>query len=137
MTYFRTKYQGEQRTINGTTGAANAGGVKMPNSGTSVIGNTTTEVFVLEPPITGCKKRIVLNTPSTGVLPVIRCASAASVGISFVGATTGINILTLTTARVATNPAVIDLEGLNSTSWVITNVFTATSLQTCIALTSG
>jgi hypothetical protein len=134
MTYFRTRAQGEPKTVNGTTGAGTA--VKMPNYGVSVITNTSGEVFVLDPPVMGCRKTIVYSNISTANLCVVR-ASTSGGGISFIGATTGQNLITMTTARHTVVPVVIELLGLNTTSWVISNVFPQTSLFTAVTVTSG
>jgi hypothetical protein len=139
MAYFKTKMQGEPRTVNGSTGAGTA--TKMPNSGVSVIGNTTTEVFVLEPPIFGCRKTIIINTLTTTVLPVIRTSTVANGGaISYVGPTTGLNLLTVAGTRSTAALTVIELIGLNSTSWVVTNVCPGSSTATinqAITISSG
>jgi hypothetical protein len=134
MAYFRTRTQGEPKTVNGTTGAGTA--VKMPNSGVSVISNTSGEVFVLDPPVMGCRKTIVYSNISTANLCVVRTATAGG-AISFIGATTGQNLITMTTARHTVVPVVIELLGLNTTSWVVANVFPQTSLFTAVTVTSG
>ncbi len=142
MAYFRTKSQGEPKTVNGTTGAAAGGaGSLMPNSGVSVIGNTTTEVFTLAPPVTGCRKTIIITSLTTTVLPVIRCSTTTGVGtISFVGATTGMNLLTVAGTRSTVAATVIELIGINSTSWVVSNVCPGSSTATinlAVTLSSG
>jgi hypothetical protein len=138
MAYFKTRMQGEPRTVNGTTGAGTA--TKMPNSGISVIGNTTTEVFVLEPPVTGCRKTIIITSLTTTVLPVIRCSTASNGAISFVGATTGMNLMTVAGTRSTVAATVIELIGVNSTSWVVANVCPGSSTATinlAVTLSSG
>jgi hypothetical protein len=126
MAYFKTRMQGELRTVNGTTGAGAA--TKMPNSGVSVIGNTTTEVFVLEPPIAGCRKTVIVTSLTTTVIPVVRLSTVANGGgITFVSNTTGKNLLTITGPRSTIAATVVELIGVNSTSWVVSNVFPGTS----------
>jgi hypothetical protein len=137
MAYFKTRMQGEPRTVNGTTGAGTA--TKMPNSGISVIGNTTTEVFVLEPPVTGCRKTIVITSLTTTVLPVIRTSTSGG-AIGFVGATTGLNLMTVAGTRSTAAATVIELIGINSTSWVVSNVCPGSSTATinlAVTLSSG
>ena len=134
MAYNRTNQAGAVQVTAGTTGAGTA--ASMPNTGTSVVGNTSAENFVLQAPYQGCRKRIIFSALSTANLCVIRASTTGADDISFVGATTGINIITINTARVLTTPVVIDLEGYNSTSWVITSVFPETSLLS-VTLSSG
>jgi hypothetical protein len=139
MAYFKTRMQGEPRTINGSTGAGGAGGIRMPNSGVSVIGNTTTEVFVLEAPIAGCRKTIVITSLTTTVAPVIRTSTAGG-AIGFVGTSTGTNLLTVAGTRSTAAATVIELIGINSTSWVVANVCPGSSTATinqAITLSSG
>jgi hypothetical protein len=139
MAYFKTRMQGEPRQVNGSTALTAA--PKMPNSGISVIGNTTTEVFCLEAPIAGCRKTIVITSLTTTVLPVIRTSTVANSGaISFVGATTGLNLLSVLGPRSTANATVIELIGLNSTSWVVANVCPGSSTATinlAVSVTSG
>lgn len=125
---------GALQVTRGTTGAGTA--PSMPNYGTSIITGTSGEVAVLQPPVQGCKKRIVVTSLSTAALQVVRTSTAGG-AIGFVGATTGINLMTVTTARTLSAPLVIDLEGFNTTSWLITNVFAASSVFTAVALSSG
>ena len=129
MAYNRTNQAGNVRITAGSTGAATA--ASMPNFGTSVITSTTAgDTYVLQPPVQGCRKRIIFATLSTSnVQVVMSCTTAGgAAAITFVGATTGINVITVNTLRVVTTPVVVDLEGFNSTSWVITNVCPQTSL---------
>jgi hypothetical protein len=126
MAYERTNRAGRTQVTAGTTGAGTA--ASMPNHGTSIIANSSGENYVLAPPVAGCRKRVIFSHLSTANLCVLRASTTGSDAITFVGATTGINVITLNTARVVTTPIVIDLEGFNSTSWVITSVFPETSL---------
>jgi hypothetical protein len=139
MAYFKTRMQGEPRTVNGTTGAGAA--TKMPNSGLSVIGNTTTEVFVLEPPIFGCRKTVVITSLTTTVLPVIRTSTVANGGgITFVSNTTGKNLLSVLGTRSTIAATVIELIGINSTSWAVSSVCPGTSdatINIAVSMTSG
>jgi hypothetical protein len=139
MAYFKTRMQGEPRTVNGTTGAGAA--TKMPNSGLSVIGNTTTEVFVLEPPIFGCRKTVVITSLTTTVLPVIRTSTVANGGgITFVSNTTGKNLLSVLGTRSTIAATVVELIGINSTSWVVSSVCPGTSdatINIAVSMTSG
>jgi hypothetical protein len=140
MAYFKTRTGGELRTINGTTGAG-AANEKMPNSGVSVIGNTTTEVFVLAPPVAGCRKTIVITSLTTTVLPVIRTSTVANGGgITFVSNTTGKNLLSVLGTRSTIAATVVELIGINSTSWVVSSVCPGTSdatINIAVSMTSG
>jgi hypothetical protein len=136
MAYFKTRMQGEPRAVAGSTAAANTGGVKMPNSGISVIGNTTSEVFVLAAPVTGCRKTIVITSLTTTVLPIIRTSSTSGADISFVGVTTGLNLLNILGPRSTALATVVELIGFNSTSWLLANVCPASSTLTVSSVLS-
>lgn len=137
MAYSKTRLAGELQVTPGSTGAGTA--ASMPNSGVSVIGNTTTEVFVLQPPVQGCQKTIVITSLSTAVLPVIRCSTSGG-AIGFVGATTGLNLLTVAATRSTVAATVIQLIGMNSTSWLVAGVCPGSSTATinqAVTLSSG
>jgi hypothetical protein len=123
MAYFKTKSQGEVRTITGTTGAGTA--PSMPNSGVSVLSETTAESIVLQPPIAGCEKTIVLNTYSTTAFPIIKFSSNAAQTISLLGVSTNLTHLKAVAGRSTVCPTIITLKGVNSTSWLLMNVFPA------------
>jgi hypothetical protein len=135
MAYSRSDQAGAVQVTPGTTGAGTA--ASMPNYGTSIITGTSAEAFVLQAPVQGCKKRIIVTSLSTAALQVIRTSTTSGGAPSIVGATTGINTITVTTLRALTTPLVIDLEGFNSTSWVITGVFPDSSLFNCVTLSSA
>jgi len=137
MAYFKSNSAGALQVTPGSTGAGTA--PSMPNYGVSIIGNTTTEVFVLQPPVQGCQKTIVITSLSTAVLPVIRCSTAGG-AISFVADTTGKNLLTLAASRSTVAATVIQLIGMNSTSWLVAGVCPGSSTATinqAITLSSG
>lgn len=125
MAYFKTNLRGQLAVTPGTTGAGTA--ASMPNFGTSYVANSSGEAFVLEAPVAGCKKRVVFTHLTSANLSVLRSCTAGGDNISFLGATTGINTITLTTVR-AGFVTVIDLEGQNSTSWIVTNIYPDTSV---------
>jgi hypothetical protein len=121
----------------GTTGAGAT--PSMSNNGISVITNTTTEVFTLAPPETGCRKTIVITSLTTTVLPVIRTSSSGG-GITFVGASTGYNLLTVAAIRSTVAATVIELIGLSSTQWLVAGVCPGSSTATinqAVTLSSG
>lgn len=127
MAYTKSNSAGATRVATGSSGAGTA--ASMPNYGTSVITSTTAgDAFVLQPPVQGCRKRIIFATLSTANVQVVMSCTSGGDDITIVGATTGINAITVNTARVVTTPVVVDLEGFNSTSWVITGVCPQTSL---------
>ncbi len=137
MAYSRTNSAGAPQVTAGSTGAGTA--PSMANYGVSIIGNTTTEVFVLQPPVQGCRKTIVITSLTTTVLPVIRCSTAGG-AISFVADTTGKNLLTLAASRSTVAATVIELIGMNSTSWLVAGVCPGSSTATinqAITLSSG
>jgi hypothetical protein len=139
MAYFRSRSQGEVRTVNGTTGAGAA--TKMSNYGVSVLSVTSSDVFVLEPPVQGCRKTIVITSLTTTVVPVIRTSTVANGGgITFVSNTTGKNLLTVLGTRSTIAATVVELIGINSTSWVVSSVCPGTSdatINIAVSMTSG
>jgi hypothetical protein len=135
MAYSRSDQAGAVQVTAGTTGAGTA--ASMPNYGTSIISNTSGEAFVLQAPVQGCRKRIILTSLSTANLCVVRTSTTSGGAPSIVGATTGINTITVTTLRALTTPLIIDLEGFNSTSWVITGIFPDSSLMNVVSLSSA
>ena len=128
MAYKKINRSGAVQITAGSTGAGTA--ATMPNFGTTIITSTTgADAWVLQAPVQGCRKRIIFAALSTANLQVIRSCTSGAGSPTFVGATTGINTITINTARNVTTPLVIDLEGYNSTSWVITNICPQTSLM--------
>jgi hypothetical protein len=132
MAYSRTRSEGSFANT-GTTGAGLA--PTLPNTGTSVIGNSSAEAWVLQAPYAGCRKRVIFTHLTSANLNILRSCTTSGGSPCFVGATTGINTLTLTTIR-AGFATVVDLEGINSTLWAVTNVFPGTSVAVA-ALTSA
>jgi hypothetical protein len=133
MAYYRSKLAGEVAVTAGSSGAGTA--ASMPNFGTShVTGTTGADAYVLQAPVAGCKKRVVFHALTSANLQVLRSCTSGGDNISFVSSTTGVSVLTLTTIR-ANQVTVIDLEGYNSTSWIVTNCFPATSIP-IVAYTS-
>lgn len=121
----------------GTTGAGAT--PSMSNEGVTIIANTTTEVFTLAPPEAGVRKTIVITSLSTAVLPVIRTSSSGG-GITFVGASTGYNLLTVAATRSTAAATVIELIGMSSTQWLIAGVCPGSSTATinqAVTLSSG
>lgn len=123
MAYFKTKQQGERANIVGTTGEATA--PSMPNSGVSIITATSAEVYVLQPPVAGCEKTIVFNTYSTTALPVVKFCTAAAQSISLLGVSTNLTVLKSAATKSTVAATVVQLKGISSTQWMITNVFPA------------
>lgn len=126
MAYSRSKQWGERPVITGTTGAATA--PSMPNYGVSVIANTTSDVFVLQPPVAGVQKTIVFNNLTTTVVPVVRLSTGTGV-VSLLGST-GNTIVTLSAIRSTVFATVVTLTGINTTSWVLTGVCPGSSTLT-------
>jgi hypothetical protein len=140
MAYKKTDHMLRASMPKGTTGAA--GPATMSNTGLSFIENATTaqDVYVLERPVLGCQKRLVFIDAKTtaGELPVVRCSTTGADDITFSGATTGLNVMTLTTARIVAQHVVVDLVGLSSIAWAIASVYPPTSVAvTPVALSSG
>jgi hypothetical protein len=140
MAYKKTEHFLRPAMPLGSTAAADAGTIS--NSGLSFIQNATTDqdVFVLERPIAGCQKRLVFISALTTAseLPIVRCSTTGADDITFSGATTGLNIMTMTTARIVGQHVTVDLVGLSSIAWSIANIYPPTSVAaTPVALSSG
>jgi hypothetical protein len=135
MAYFKTNLTGEIGPITkGTTAAATA--PSMPNYGTSIIANTSGEAWVLQTPVAGVRKRVVFTGLTSANTNILRSCTTGGDDVTFVGATTGINALSITTGS-GVFPMVIDLEGQNTTSWIITNIFPQSTVATIIAPSSS
>lgn len=136
MAYVETKTVGEIVPISsGTTGAGTA--PSMPNYGLSVLSATSSEVFVLEAPVRGIRKTIAFAGNSTANNPVVRLSTATGAVSFFNGATTGLTILTCAAARSTASCQVVELVGINTTSWMITNVFPCTTTPTAANMGGG
>jgi hypothetical protein len=129
MAYTKTRLAAESVSIStGTTGAGTA--PSMPNHGISVISATSSEVFVLQPPVAGIRKTICFAGNSTATNAVVRLSTGTGVVSFFNGATTGLTIMTCAAARSTVSCQVVDMVGMNTTSWMILNVFPATTTPT-------
>lgn len=126
MSYFKTKQWGQVEVPTGSTGAGTA--PSMPNHGVSIISATSSEVYVLMPPVAGCEKTLVFTSLTTTVVPVVRLSTATGV-VSLVGST-GNSIITLSAIRSTVFATVVTLKGHNSTSWILTGVCPASSTLT-------
>jgi hypothetical protein len=136
MAYARTRTGGE--VVNITTGSTGAGAApSIPNYGLSVISATSSEVFVLQPPVAGVRKTIAFSGNSTANNAVVRLSTATGVCSFFNGATTGLTIMTCAAARSTASCQVVDMIGMNSTSWMILNVFPCTTTPTAANMGGG
>lgn len=101
----------------GTTGGAVA---DMPNHGLSwIIAN---ETYCLAPPVKGVEKRLVCTTTSTAGAAVVLAATSSG-NITFNQAGHG----KITFAAATTERQVVDLMGLSSVAWAVTNLFPVAS----------
>jgi hypothetical protein len=136
MAYSRTQTGSD--VINITTGSTGAGTApSMPNWGVSVISATSSEVFVLQAPVAGVRKTLCFAGNSTANNAVVRISTASGVVSFFNGATTGQTIITCAAARSTASCQVVELLGMNTTSWMITNVFPCTTTPTAANLGGG
>ena len=103
----------------GTTGGAVVG---MANNGISLIEGTSTEIFVLAPPQYGVTKRLICSAATTTVTPTIRFSTNAAQGITGVGGVP-YTIMKFAATRSTVAATVVDLVGLSSVTWAITNIF--------------
>lgn len=130
MPYRATRQYGEIVPItSGTTGAGTA--PSMPPFGVSILSGTSSEVYVLQPPtMAGQRKTIVFSGNSTANNPVVRLSTATGVVSFFNGQTTGQTIMTCAASRSTAFCQVVELMSMNSTSWMVTNVFPVTTTPT-------
>lgn len=136
MPYQKTFQAGEIVPISsGTTGSGTS--PSIPNYGVSVLSATSSEVFVLQAPVQGVRKTICFAGNSTANNPVVRLSTATGVVSFFNGATTGLTIMTCAAARSTVSCQVVEMIGMNSTSWMILNVFPATTTPTAANMGGG
>jgi hypothetical protein len=136
MAYSKTEIGSE--VINITTGSTGAGTApSMPNWGVSVVSATSSEVFVLQAPVAGVRKTICFAGNSTANNAVVRLSTATGVVSFFNGASTGQTIITCAAARSTASCQVVEMIGVNSTSWMILNVFPCTTTPTAANLGGG
>jgi hypothetical protein len=136
MAYRKTKLAAESVSIStGTTGAGTA--PSMPNYGISVLSATSSEVYVLQAPVQGVRKTICFAGNSTANNAVVRLSTATGVVSFFNGATTGLTIMTCAAARSTASCQVVEMVGMNSTSWMILNVFPCTTTPTAANMGGG
>jgi hypothetical protein len=135
MAYSRTNQAGAIQVTTGSTGAGAA--PSLPNYGVSVISATSSEVFVLQAPIAGVRKTICFAGNSTANNAVVRLSTATGVVSFFNGTSTGQTIITCAAARSTASCQVVELLGMNSTSWMILNVFPCTTTPTAANLGGG
>jgi hypothetical protein len=86
----------------------------IPNYGITVLTTDLGTDFVLAPPVAGCRKTLVMNQATTGVL--VRANVAGSTGIIF--GSTGPTVIEFDAA----GDKSVDLVGINTTQWHITSV---------------
>jgi len=137
MAYLRSRQAGEIIAItSGTTGAGTA--PSMDAYGVSLISATSGEVFVLKAPsFAGQRKTICFAGNSTANNAVVRLSTATGVVSFFNGATTGLTIMTCAAARSTASCQVVELISMNTTSWMILNVFPCTTTPTAANLGGG
>jgi hypothetical protein len=136
MAYSKTRIGGEVVGI--TTGSTGAGAApSLPNYGVSVISATSSEVFVLQTPVAGCRKTLCFAGNSTANNAVVRLSTATGVVSFFNGTSTGQTIITCAAARSTASCQVVEMIGVNSTSWMILNVFPCTTTPTAANLGGG
>ena len=109
-----TKKGGAPFVATGTTGGAVT---SISNYGNTLINASSAEVFVLDPPVAGVFKRLMMTTTSTAATPIIRGSTGVTVKFNNAGATQ----LTFTAA--SSDDATIQLVGVNSTRWSIVGMY--------------
>jgi hypothetical protein len=120
MPYTKTNRGGSLAQPLGTTGGAVS---DIPNHGVTYITGTTVETYTLAAPVPGCRKTIVFNSSTTTLKPVIKLSTVAT-GAAFLGmAATGLNVMEFTSDRSTAHASVVELVGVTTASWLITNIW--------------
>lgn len=86
----------------------------IPNYGVTVLTTDLGTDFVLAPPVEGCRKTLIMNQATTGVL--VRCNVAGSTGVIF--GSTGPTVIEFDAA----GDKSVELLGINSTQWHIISI---------------
>ena len=120
MAYRRTELSLEGVLTDFTTAA----GALAPNSGISyILGGSSAEAVALAPPVAGCRKTIVYQSDTTTVGLTVRPATSSGGSITFSnGAAEGASLILGATS---TSYNVVELLGLSSVQWIVTNVMPA------------
>ena len=123
MAYFRTKQSGDVATAV-SSGSTGAGGTSLiPNYGITQISATSAEVYVLAPPIAGVEKTLIFHTYSTTALPIVKLCTDGAQTVSLLGSSTNLTVLKSAATKSTVSATVVQLKGLNSTSWIMMNVW--------------
>lgn len=141
MPYFKTN-QGGDVAVNlalPTTGGAVLG---IANYGASQLTATSNEVYALNPPVAGVLKTLIFHNYTTAAGPTVNLSTAQTV--SLLGKTTGLSKIVHSAQKSTVTATVVQLMGINSTSWVLLNAFPnqgsvttgSTGVATAITLTS-
>lgn len=120
MPYSRTDRGGLAANPIGTTGGATA---DLANHGITYITGTTVETYTLAAPVAGVRKTIVFNSSTTTLKPVIKASTAATGAYFLSGVATGLNIMTFTSGRSTAHASVVELIGVSTISWLVTNIW--------------
>jgi hypothetical protein len=122
MPYTKTQRAAEAALALGTTGGAVA---DIANHGVTYITGSTVETYTLAAPVAGCRKTIVFNSSTTTLKPIIKLSTVGT-GATFmanVTQSTGLNVMEFTSDRSTAHASVVELVGVNTTSWLITNIW--------------
>lgn len=132
MGYSYAKLSGEPQVAVGTTGGAV---ISMTNWGVSVISASSAEVYVLAPPVAGCEKTLVFTSSST-VATAVKLSTNAAQTVTVLSPTGSTYTVIKKSAAASTVACtVVTLKGLNSTAWLLANVFPgATTTPTAASL---
>lgn len=106
----------------GTTGGAVA---DLPPYGVSIVDVTSSEVYALGAPTAGMRKILICTSSSTGITPTIKLSTnaAQTVSLTQLGGNQIATMFKFAATRSTAAASVVELVGINSTSWVMTNVF--------------
>jgi hypothetical protein len=142
MAYSRATLSGQPVVaIKGATGAAV---INIPNWGVSVMGETSADTYVLAPPVAGCRKTLVFTNTSSTIANVVRLSTTAGAGTVSIAYGSTIQYTYIKKAATASTiqATVVELTGINSTSWLMTNAWPCSTAPTianwggCITLST-
>ncbi len=135
MSYFRSKQWGELAVTLQTTGGAASGG--LPNYGVSILASATAEKYVLAPPFAGVEKTIVMHDYTTGAQFQITGSTTGAGTVTFMAKTTNLTFVNANAIRSTHVASVVQLKGINSTQWLITNAWPPCAVTTASTVTGG
>ena len=136
MAYFKSYNQvGQVAVSSGTTGGAT---VDLPNSGVSVLTGTSAEHYALQAPVAGVRKTLIWHTYSTaGAQPQLTLCATGAGTVTLLGPTTNLTTIIMNPVRSTAFASVVELVGINTTRWAVTNTWPPVLVTTATTVTGG